>query len=77
MSTAPVIAAVDGSEDSLRALEWALDDARRRAAPLRVVHVRQYAAWGQADVLVAAPPEAGGDLVLDEVRARLDAGAGV
>ncbi|GGW41353.1 hypothetical protein GCM10010503_16910 [Streptomyces lucensis JCM 4490] len=71
MSTAPVIAAVDGSEDSTRALEWALDTARRRAAPLRVVHVRQYAAWGQADVLVAAPPEAEGDPVLDEVRARL------
>ncbi|MGW3359061.1 universal stress protein [Streptomyces bungoensis] len=71
MSTAPVIAAVDGSKDSLRALEWALDTARRRAAPLRVVHVRQYAAWGQADVLVAGPPDAAGDPVLDEVRARL------
>lgn len=71
MSTAPVVAAVDGSEDSLRALEWALETAGRRAATLRVVHVRQYAAWGQADVLVAAPPEAEGDPVLDEVRARL------
>ncbi|MGY4962164.1 universal stress protein [Streptomyces sp. 900105245] len=71
MSTAPVVAAVDGSEDSLRALEWALETADRRAATLRVVHVRQYAAWGQADVLVAAPPEAEGDPVLDEVRARL------
>ncbi|MER6328611.1 universal stress protein [Streptomyces sp. NPDC001034] len=71
MSAAPVIAAVDGSEDSLRAMEWAADAARRRAAPLRVVHVRQYAAWGQADVLVAGPPEAEVDPVLDEVRARL------
>ncbi|GAB1333833.1 universal stress protein [Streptomyces sp. E-15] len=71
MSAAPVIAAVDGSEDSLRALDWALDAARRRTAPLRVVHVRQYAAWGQADVLVAGPPEAEGDPVLDEVRGRL------
>ncbi|MFS4096372.1 universal stress protein, partial [Streptomyces sp. AF1A] len=76
MSTAPVVAAVDGSEDSLRALEWARDAARRRAAPLRVVHVRQYAAWGQADVLVAGPPDAADDPVLDEVRARLDAGEG-
>lgn len=76
MSAAPVIAAVDGSADSLRALDWALDAARRRAAPLRVVHVRQYAAWGQADVLVAAPPEAEGDPVLDEVRARIGGGAG-
>ncbi|MEU5534363.1 universal stress protein [Streptomyces sp. NPDC020362] len=71
MSSAPVIAAVDGSEDSRRALEWALEAARRRAAELRVVHVRQYAAWGQADVLVAGPPDAGGDPVLDEVRALL------
>ncbi|MEU9479404.1 universal stress protein [Streptomyces sp. NPDC048191] len=71
MSTAPVIAAVDGSDDSLRALEWAFDAARRRAAPLRVVHVRQYAAWGQADVLVAAPPETEGDPVLDDVHTRL------
>ncbi|MGW1289364.1 universal stress protein [Streptomyces sp. NPDC001118] len=70
MSTAPVIAAVDGSDDSLRALEWAFDAARRRATPLRVVHVRQYAAWGQADVLVAGPPQAEGDPVLDDVQAR-------
>ncbi|MGV9759624.1 universal stress protein [Streptomyces tricolor] len=76
MSAAPVIAAVDGSTDSLRALDWALDAARRRAAPLRVVHVRQYAAWGQADVLVAGPPEAEGDPVLDEVRTRLADRAG-
>ncbi|KOV64157.1 universal stress protein [Streptomyces sp. MMG1121] len=75
MSTEPVIAAVDGSDDSLGALDWAVDAARRRAAPLRVVHVRQYAAWGQADVLVAGPPDAQGDPVLDEVRARL-AGTG-
>ncbi|MFH9673084.1 universal stress protein [Streptomyces sp. NPDC017405] len=77
MSAAPVIAAVDGSADSLRALDWALDAARRRRAPLRVVHVRQYAAWGQSDVLVAGPPpEAEGDPVLDEVRARLGNGTG-
>ncbi|MEV5145624.1 universal stress protein [Streptomyces sp. NPDC052727] len=76
MNAAPVIAAVDGSADSLRALDWALDAARRRAAPLRVVHVRQYAAWGQADVLVAGPPEAEGDPVLDEVRGRLSEHAG-
>ncbi|MEU3826661.1 universal stress protein [Streptomyces sp. NPDC029080] len=76
MSAAPVIAAVDGSADSLRALDWALDAARRRGAPLRVVHVRQYAAWGQADVLVAAPPEAEGDPVLDDVRTRIEGGPG-
>ncbi|MGW3340332.1 universal stress protein [Streptomyces sp. NPDC001009] len=71
MSAAPVIAAVDGSEDSLRALDWALQTARRRVAPLRVMHVRQYAAWGEADIIVADPPDESGDPVLDEVRARL------
>ncbi|CCK32563.1 hypothetical protein BN159_8185 [Streptomyces davaonensis JCM 4913] len=72
MSTLPVIAAVDGSDDSLRALDWALATARGREAPLRVVHVRQYAAWMQPDVLVAGPPEGADDAVLDQARAHLD-----
>ncbi|MFE3164872.1 universal stress protein [Streptomyces sp. NPDC059224] len=75
MSTAPVIAAVDGSDDSLRALDWAHDAARRRDVPLRVVHVRQYAAWGQPDVMVAGEPDEAGDPVLDQVRDRLAAGS--
>lgn len=70
-NTQPVIAAVDGSQDSLRALDWALDAARRRAAPLRVVHVRQYAPWGRPEALAAGPPEPDDDRVLDEVRTRL------
>lgn len=71
MSTPPVVAAVDGSDDSLRALDWALDAARRRRAPLRVVHVRQYAAWGQPGVLVSGPPPGDDDPVLDQARAHL------
>ncbi|NKQ27727.1 universal stress protein, partial [Streptomyces galbus] len=47
MSSLPVVAAVDGSDDSLRALDWALHAARLRDAPLRVAHVRHYAAWTQ------------------------------
>ena len=69
MSTLPVIAAVDGSDDSLRALDWALDEARERGAPLRVVHVWQYAAaWTPPGALVAGPPEPDEDEVLDQVR---------
>ncbi|GGX70440.1 universal stress protein [Streptomyces anandii] len=75
MSTPPVVAAVDGSDDSLRALDWAYDAALRRHAPLRVVHVRQYAAWIQPEVLVAAPPEAD-DEVLAQARAHLAGRAG-
>ncbi|WP_030896196.1 universal stress protein [Streptomyces sp. NRRL S-474] len=72
MSTQPVIAAVDGSDGSLRALEWALDAARRRSAPLRVVHVRQYAHWAQPEVLTAGPPDPEDDPVLERVRGYLD-----
>ncbi|MEU6065569.1 universal stress protein [Streptomyces sp. NPDC047082] len=71
MSTAPVVAAVDGSKDSLRALDWALEAARRRTAPLRVAHAWQYAAWAQPDVLVAGPPGPDDDPVLDRVRVHL------
>ncbi|MFD5158654.1 universal stress protein [Streptomyces hawaiiensis] len=72
MSTLPVVAAVDGSHDSLRALEWAADAARRRAAPLRVAHVRQYAHWAQPDVLTAGPADPRDDPVLDQVRTHLE-----
>ncbi|PNG22232.1 universal stress protein [Streptomyces cahuitamycinicus] len=72
MSTLPVVAAVDGSDDSLRALEWAVDAARRRAAPLRVAHVRQYAHWAQPEVLAAGLAEQPDDPVLGQVRAHLE-----
>jgi nucleotide-binding universal stress UspA family protein len=38
--TAPVVVAVDGTEDSRRALQVGIDLATRRAASLRLVHVR-------------------------------------
>jgi nucleotide-binding universal stress UspA family protein len=73
MSTLPVIAAVDGSDDSLRALDWALDAARGRGAPLRVVHVWQYtAAWTPPGVPVDGPPNGDEDAVLDQVRTYLE-----
>jgi nucleotide-binding universal stress UspA family protein len=37
MAKMPVVAAVDGSEDSLRAAGWAARAARRRGVPLRIV----------------------------------------
>jgi nucleotide-binding universal stress UspA family protein len=37
MATMPVVAGVDGSEESLRAVEWAALEARRHGAPLRIV----------------------------------------
>jgi nucleotide-binding universal stress UspA family protein len=37
MTTKPVVVAVDGSEDSLLAAEWAALEARRQSRPLRIV----------------------------------------
>ncbi|MFI2427271.1 universal stress protein [Streptomyces sp. NPDC018955] len=71
MNTQPVVAAVDGSDDSPRALEWALDAARRRGAPLRIVHVRQYTLWTRPEVTAARPPDPDADPVLDRVRVHL------
>lgn len=39
MATKPVVVGVDGSEESLLAVEWAAQEARRHAAPLRIVSV--------------------------------------
>jgi nucleotide-binding universal stress UspA family protein len=72
MSTLPVIAAVDGSDDSLVALDWAFDAALVREAPLRVVHVQQYAAWAKPDVLPAGRPVPEDDPVLDRVHRYLE-----
>jgi nucleotide-binding universal stress UspA family protein len=36
MGTRPVVAGVDGSEESLRALEWAVRQAGRLGSPLRI-----------------------------------------
>lgn len=64
----PVIVAVDGSPDSERALHWAVEEARIRATPLRVVHVWPYVTATRAD------SESGtGDPVLDAVRAKMSA----
>ncbi|MDT0436632.1 MULTISPECIES: universal stress protein [Streptomyces] len=72
MSTLPVIAAVDGSDNALRALDWAVDAARGRGAPLRVVHVRQNDAWAQPGVPLAPVPDPDDDTVVAEVRRHLD-----
>ena len=37
MSTRPVLVGVDGSEESLRAVEWAARQAKRQKSPLRIV----------------------------------------
>ncbi|WP_306319465.1 MULTISPECIES: universal stress protein [unclassified Streptomyces] len=74
----PVLAAFDGSEDSLRALEWALAEANRRGAELRVVHVRQYAPFVRAEVLAAGlVEEPENDTVLTQLRKDLEGREGL
>ncbi|MGY0021892.1 universal stress protein [Streptomyces sp. YJ-C3] len=73
----PVVAAVDGSDDSKRALEWALAEAARRGADLRIVHVRQYAPYLQPAVLVAGPEEPADDSVVGDVRTALEGREGL
>ncbi|WP_432166720.1 universal stress protein [Streptomyces sp. bgisy031] len=73
----PVVAAVDGSEDSLRALEWALTEAGRRGAPVRIAHVRQNGPWTRHGAPASGSPEPAGDAVLDEVRATLTGRGGL
>lgn len=38
----PLVVGVDGSRDSLRALDWALDEAVRRGGALRIVHASSW-----------------------------------
>ena len=37
MADKPIVAATDGSEESLRAVDWAAREAVLRSAPLRIV----------------------------------------
>ena len=39
MSARPIVVGTDGSEESLRAVDWATYEAARRAVPLRIVTV--------------------------------------
>ncbi|WP_353940500.1 universal stress protein [Streptomyces sp. HUAS MG91] len=73
----PVLVAVDGSDDSRAALEWALADTTRRGTTLRVVHVRQYAPMLQPAVLTAGPEEPADDPVIAEVRKDLEGRSGL
>lgn len=41
MSGSGIVVGTDGSEESLRAVEWAAQEARRRGVPLRIVRDRK------------------------------------
>ncbi|MCX4800561.1 universal stress protein [Streptomyces sp. NPDC058682] len=77
MSNTPVIAAVDGSEHSLRALEWARKEAVRHDCGLLVAHVlpdhAQLYAGRRASLHDASEPQEIPDPVRDWVRSLLGA----
>jgi nucleotide-binding universal stress UspA family protein len=51
MASKPIVAGTDGSEESLRAVDWAAREAARRDAPLRIV--------GTAEILPRMSPREG------------------
>ena len=52
-----IVVGVDGSEHAVRALRWAVEDARRRGAGLSVVHAVPFP-FNLADpILIPPPPE--------------------
>ena len=74
MALMPIVAGVDGSEESLRAVEWAALEAQRHRAPLRIVSVpallRCMRAGAHAPDTVAAKLQDGSCRALDEAIAR-------
>ncbi|MET9359369.1 universal stress protein [Streptomyces sp. NPDC006632] len=72
MDTRPVAVAVDGSDHSLRALEWAIPTARRLAAELVIAHVLpDHTQLWAARRSALGPGPALNDPVTDRVRAAL------
>jgi len=74
MALMPVVVGVDGSEESLRAVEWAAREAQRHKAPLRIVAapapLPRMRAHPQDPETAAARLQAGSCHVLDEAVAR-------
>jgi nucleotide-binding universal stress UspA family protein len=52
----PIVVGVDGSEDALRALDWASGTAARHGWPLRLVHAYQSSVAGLPAISVTLPP---------------------
>ncbi|MFC7309521.1 universal stress protein [Streptomyces monticola] len=72
MGSLPVVAAVDGTTESNRALEWAVTAARLRGTALRIVHIRQEAAAERLEVTwLDDPSTAAADPVMERVRTAL------
>lgn len=75
MSVACVVAAVDGSPESLRAVDWAVDDAFRRGVGLRLVIASVWEQFEQetVDDMELAPERKAIEEVLDSAAERASA----
>ena len=67
MSAQPIVAATDGSEESLRAAEWAAREAALRGAPLRIV-----SAAALLPRMIGGHAMTGYDTVADSIREHRD-----
>jgi nucleotide-binding universal stress UspA family protein len=67
MSAMPIVAATDGSEESLRAVEWAAGEAVLRGAPLRIV-----SAAALLPRMIGGHAMSGYDTVADTIREHRD-----
>ena len=70
MTTKPVVVGVDGSPQSLCAVEWAASEARRHGAPLRIISVPALPPRMRPDISSARTVA---DVIRDESAASLDA----
>ena len=73
MTVKPLMAATDGSEESLRAVEWAAREAALRGAPLRIVSAVQVPAM--INLLVRPDRDFVADLIREERDQALGAAA--
>jgi nucleotide-binding universal stress UspA family protein len=67
MSAKPIVAATDGSEESLRAVDWAAREAVLRGIPLRIV-----SAAALPPRMIGGHAKSGYDTVADTIRAHRD-----
>ena len=67
MSAMPIVAAADGSEESLRAVDWAVGEALLRSAPLRIV-----SAAALLPRMIGGHAMSGYDTVADTIREHRD-----
>jgi nucleotide-binding universal stress UspA family protein len=72
MTGKPIVAATDGSEDSLRAVEWAAGEALLHAVPLRIVSAVSLLPWMTGPQV---PPDR--DYVADLIRSERDRALGI